>query len=201
MTLPTASAAPHLLTSETNIDDAKRAVRAQALAARAGCDPARGADLARHFLTEWPVPVGAAVSGFWPMPGEINIRPLLVALHERGHPVLLPQTPPRGQALIFRHWYPGAAMLPERFGTFRPDGEIGVPDVLLVPLLGFDRHGHRLGYGGGYYDRTLAGLPGATAIGCAFAAQLLDSVPVAEYDVPLHAVATESGVIRFERPL
>lgn len=128
---------------------------------------------------------------------EIDIRPLLEALHARGHQVVLPETPPRGNPLIFRYWHPGMAMLRERFGTSRPSGDICVPDLLLVPLLAFDRRGHRLGYGGGYYDRTLAGLPDATAIGCAYAAQELDEVPVAEYDAPLHAVATERGVIRF----
>jgi 5-formyltetrahydrofolate cyclo-ligase len=141
-------------------------------------------------------PAGAVVAGYWPLPGEIDIRPLLRALHARGHKMLLPETPPRGSPLIFRHWQPGAAMLPERFGTLRPDGEVGVPDVLFLPLVAFDRAGRRLGYGGGYYDRTLAGLPGAIAIGCAFAAQELDAVPEADYDARLDAVATEHGVIR-----
>ncbi len=134
------------------------------------------------------------------MAGEIDIRPLLETLHARGHAVVLPQTPPLGQPLSFRRWHPGAAMIPERFGTSRPDGEVMVPDYLLVPLVAFDRKGHRLGYGGGYYDRTLALLSGATAIGCAFAAQELDAVPVAEYDAPLHAVATETGVLCFAGP-
>jgi 5-formyltetrahydrofolate cyclo-ligase len=178
----------------------KRAARARALAAREGCDPALGTRLARHFLADIPPPPGAAIAGFWPMRGEIDIRPLLDALHARGHAVLLPETPPPGQALIFRHWHPGAAMLPERFGTQRPDGPIATPDTLLIPLLAFDRRGGRLGYGGGYYDRTLAGLPGARAIGCAFAAQELDAVPMDAYDARLHAVATERGVIRCERP-
>jgi 5-formyltetrahydrofolate cyclo-ligase len=131
------------------------------------------------------------------MPGEIDIRPLLHALHARGHPVLLPETPPLGRPLIFRHWHPEAAMVRERFGTLRPDGAIAVPEVLFVPLVAFDRRGYRLGYGGGYYDRTLAALPGAIAIGCAFAAQELDAVPAEAHDVRLHAVATERGVIRF----
>lgn len=140
------------------------------------------------------------VSGFWPMPGELDIRPVLHALHARGSRVMLPETPPRGNALIFRRWTPESAMIRERFGTYRPDGEVGTPDVLLVPLLAFDRKGNRLGYGGGYYDRTLAALPGARAIGCAFAALELDEVPVGEYDAPLQAVATELGVIFCERP-
>lgn len=184
-------AAPH------SISDLKAAARAKALAARAGCDPRLGVALATHVLESGLIPAGVAVSGFWPMDGEIDLRPLLEALHARGHPVLLPQTPPRGNPLIFRHWAPGVEMVRERFGTYRPEGEVGVPEVLLVPLLAFDSAGRRLGYGGGFYDRTLAGLPGRLAIGCAFAAQELDAVPVDDYDAPLAAIATERGVIRF----
>ncbi len=184
--------APHI-----SLDAQKRSAREAALAARGGQDPALGADLAAHVLRELPPPAGAAVAGFWPMPGEIDIRPLLTALHARGHAVLLPETPPRGNPLIFRHWHPGCPMIAERFGTSRPDGAVAVPDWLFVPLLAFDRGGHRLGYGGGYYDRTLAGLPDAIAVGCAFAAQELDAVPVGEYDARLAAIATERGVLRF----
>jgi 5-formyltetrahydrofolate cyclo-ligase len=89
-------------------------------------------------------------------------------------------------------------MIRERFGTHRPDGDIATPDIMLVPLLAFDRNGNRLGYGGGYYDRTLATLPQSLAIGCAFSAQELDDVPVEDYDAPLAAIATELGVRRFE---
>jgi 5-formyltetrahydrofolate cyclo-ligase len=146
-------------------------------------------------LRDMPPLPGAVVSGFWPLPGEIDIRPLLEALHARGHPVLLPETPKRGNPLIFRHWYPGAPMIRERFGTLRPEAEIGVPEWLFVPLLAFDRRGRRLGYGGGYYDRTLAALPGAVAVGCAFAAQELDEVPAGDYDARVAAIATERGII------
>jgi 5-formyltetrahydrofolate cyclo-ligase len=188
-------AAPHLM---SDIDIAKQAARIRALAARMACDPAWGGQLAAHVLAELPMRAGAVVSGFWPMDGEIDLRPLLAALHARRHAVLLPETPPRGNPLIFRHWQPGAEMVRERFGTFRPTGAIGVPEVLFMPLVAFDRQGRRLGYGGGYYDRTLAGLPDALAIGCAFAAQELDAVPEADYDARLDAVATERGVIRFK---
>jgi 5-formyltetrahydrofolate cyclo-ligase len=153
--------------------------------------------LGAHVLASGLIAPGAAVSGFWPLPGEIDIRPLLDALRVRGYTVLLPETLKRGSPLIFRHWTPETAMIRERFGTLRPDGPVGTPDVLLVPLLAFDRRGHRLGYGGGFYDRTLAGLPGRLTIGCAFAAQELDAVPTDEYDAPLSAIATESGLIRF----
>jgi 5-formyltetrahydrofolate cyclo-ligase len=76
-----------------------------------------------------------------------------------------------------------------------PTAEALTPDVLLVPLLAFDRRGHRLGYGGGYYDRTLAALPGAVALGIGYAAQELDEVPAGPEDAPLAAIATEAGLV------
>ena len=186
-------AAPHI---SIELIEAKRLVRQRMLAAREAWDPpACGAALAEHVLREVAPPAGAVVSGFWPMGQEIDIRPLLVALHERGHPIVLPETPRRGNPLIFRLWHPGAVMVPERFGTSRPDGVVTVPDFLLVPLLAFDRRGYRVGYGAGYYDRTLAALPGRSRLGVAYAAQELDEVPAGPYDVRLDAVATELGVI------
>ncbi len=174
---------------------AKAVMRRQALARRQGCAPALGEALAACLLAEMPPPAGSAVSGYWPMGEEIDLRPLLVALHARGHAILLPETPPLGNPLTFRHWHPGAPMISERFGTSRPDGAVGVPDWLLVPLLAFDRAGRRLGYGGGYYDRTLAGLPGAVAVGCAYACQEVAEVPADQHDARLAAIATEAGVI------
>jgi 5-formyltetrahydrofolate cyclo-ligase len=179
--------------------EAKRAARARARQLRVGCDPALGIALTEHVLRECSPPAGAVVAGFWPMAQEIDIRPLLFALYERGHPIVLPVTPKRGEALTFRLWRPGDVLVPERFGTMRPTGDERVPAFLLVPLLAFDRSGHRLGYGAGYYDRTLAGLAGAFALGCAYAAQEVDQVPVAPYDARLDAVATERGVVFFER--
>ena len=167
------------------------------LAARAACDPALGVRLVSHVLARLPPLPGQAIAGFWPMGTEIDVRPLLHALAGRGHPILLPATPPRGQPLTFRRWHPGDAMLPDRFGTVAPEGEPGIPDVLLVPLLAWDAAGNRLGYGGGYYDRTLAALPDRRAIGCAYAAQQVDRVPTGPHDVPLAAVATECGITLF----
>jgi 5-formyltetrahydrofolate cyclo-ligase len=184
--------APHI---PAGLIEAKCLVRRRMLAAREAWDPACGAALAEHVLREVPPPAEAVVSGFWPMGQEIDIRPLLLALHDRGHPIVLPETPKRGNPLIFRLWYPGAAMVRERFGTSRPDGEVRVPDFFLVPLLAFDRRGYRVGYGAGYYDRTLGGLPGRYRLGVAYAAQELDEVPAGAYDERLDAVATERGVI------
>jgi 5-formyltetrahydrofolate cyclo-ligase len=186
-------AAPHL--SPDELTEAKRRARARALALRAGCDPALGSMLAEHVLRDRPPAPGAIIAGFWPIGEEIDVRPLLHALHARGHPVVLPVTGRRGTPLAFRLWTPGDVLIAERFGTVRPSGPELRPDFLLIPLLAFDRRGHRLGYGAGYYDRTLATLPHAFALGCAYAAQEVDAVPAGPHDAPLDAVATELGVI------
>ena len=190
-------AAPHI---SDELIEAKRAVRQRMLAAREAWDPACGAALGEHVLREVPPPAGVVVSGFWPMGREIDIRPLLMVLHERGHPIVLPETPKRGNSLIFRLWHPGDILIPERFGTSRPSGEVCDPDFLLVPLLAFDRRGYRIGYGAGYYDRTLAALPGRFRLGVAYAASELDEVPAGPYDARLDAVATERGVIFCKDP-
>lgn len=175
----------------------KRAAREAALARRHGLDAeAAGKALADHVLRGGLTLSFEVVAGFWPLAGEINIRPLLDSLHDRGHRLVLPVTPRRGEALTFRAWKPGDMMVAERFGTMRPTGEVLVPDMLLVPLVAFDAAGSRLGYGGGFYDRTLAGLPGRFRLGCAFAAQQMDAVPFGPYDMRLDAVATENGIIR-----
>ncbi len=182
------------------LDERKAALRADAIARRAGCDPAVGADIARHVLDAALVPAAAAVAGFWPMDNEVDVRPLLLALCARGHRIALPETTPRGQPLVFRAWAPGAAMQRGRGGTQHPAGaELVRPDLFLVPLLAFDRTGWRLGYGGGYYDRTLPLFPGAPRIGVAFAAQEAAEVPAGPEDARLDRVATERGVVHCAR--
>ena len=173
----------------------KQQQRAAALAARAGQDPALGVHLAGRCLSGWRFQPRSVIAGFWPLAGEIDIRPLLLALAGRDHPIVLPVTPVRGNPLSFQRWRPGDVLTRERFGTVRPVGEPMVPDLLLVPLLAFDGRGRRLGYGGGFYDRTLAGLPGRVSIGCAFAAQRVDCVAAEAHDIPLQAVATERGLM------
>jgi 5-formyltetrahydrofolate cyclo-ligase len=181
----------------TDLVSAKQTLRAASIARRAGHDPAAcGARLAAHVLHDCPPPPNAVVSAFWPLGDEIDLRPLMTLLHARGNPVALPVTPKRGLPLTFRRWHPDDPMERERFGTMRPTGAEVVPDFLLIPLLAFDAAGRRLGYGGGFYDRTLATLPGRFRLGCAYAAQLVDEVPAGPYDMPLDAVATECGVLR-----
>lgn len=173
------------------------------MARRSGCDPASaGAALRDAVLAASPPPPGAIVAGFWPMGAEIDPRPLMRALHARGHAICLPVTPRRGLPLAFRRWAPGDALVPGPMGTSQPAPEApsATPDWLIVPLLAFDRAGRRLGYGGGYYDRTLAGLPGATALGIAYAVQEVQEVPAGPHDVRLRRIATEKGVIDCEGP-
>jgi 5-formyltetrahydrofolate cyclo-ligase len=173
-------------------------MRARMLAAREGWDgKAAGEAVTRCILRDCPPPPGAVVSGFWPLEGELDIRPLMVELHERRHTIVLPVTPRRGSPLTFRVWRPGDAMVKERFGTMRPAGDERVPDFLLVPLLAFDRRGGRLGYGAGYYDRTLSLLFPRFALGCAFTAQEVPEVPMGPDDVRLDAVATERELVRY----
>jgi 5-formyltetrahydrofolate cyclo-ligase len=141
---------------------------------------------------------GHAISFYMPMRAEIDPRPAMVRAVLRG-PALLPVTTRRGRPLLFRRWQPGTPMVRDGYGVEHPDDaqEPGMPEVLVVPLLAFDGAGHRLGYGGGYYDRTLAWLRGAgpvTAIGFAFAAQEVERLPKTEWDQPLDGVVTESEV-------
>ena len=143
---------------------------------------------------------GAAVSAYWPMGDELDLRPLMGRLHKAGHPIGLPVMPGKAQPLVFRAWVPGAPLEPGGFGTQVPPADCPIlrPDVFLVPLLAFDRAGYRLGYGGGFYDRTLAAARGAgevVAVGVAFSAQEVARVPREATDQRLDLIVTESETI------
>lgn len=159
-----------------------------------------GARIAERLLAESLIGPGERVSAFWPMGSEVDLRPAMARLHERGHAIALPVVVASGAPLIFRAWCPGAALVPAGFGTRVPPPEAPElePQVLLVPLLAFDRAGYRLGYGGGFYDRTLARLraTGAPrAVGIAYAAQEVAEVPRDATDARLDAIVTEREVV------
>jgi 5-formyltetrahydrofolate cyclo-ligase len=145
---------------------------------------------------------GAPLSGYWPMRSEVDIRPALAALCAT-RTVALPVVQGRARPLLFRAWTPATALVRAAFGTEVPPetAPLVVPQVLLVPLLAFDPRGWRLGYGGGFYDRTLATLRAAgpvRAIGVAYAGQQIASVPHdPATDARLDAVVTEEGVNDF----
>jgi 5-formyltetrahydrofolate cyclo-ligase len=180
-----------------NLEDRKAAARHTARQRRAGLDPALGAALAANVLRCCPPRPGSVVAGYWPLAGEIDPRPLLHALAAQGFELCLPATPAPGRPLAFHAWRPGDALVTGRYGTRHSTGEELAPNYILVPLLAFDVQGNRLGYGGGYYDRTFLLHPKAFRVGCAFSAQEMADVPTGPGDVRLHAVATELGVRRF----
>ncbi len=183
--------------SDVVLQAAKAAARTSACAHRATLfSPDAPKRLAEALLARHAPPEGAIIAGYWPMGDEMDPRPLMLALASLGLALALPVTPPLGQPLTFRAWAPGGALRPGPAGTSEPaEGALVNPDWLLVPLLAFDRAGRRLGYGGGYYDRTLAALPGAKAIGIAYAAQEMAEVPAGPQDFRLPLIATEAGVI------
>jgi 5-formyltetrahydrofolate cyclo-ligase len=142
---------------------------------------------------------GEDVSGFFPIKSEVDVRPLMQQFRNKGARLAVPVVMDK-QTIIFRELVPGAPVVSTGFGTFGPgdDARIVDPDVMLVPLAAFDRAGHRIGYGAGYYDRAISRLHAMgrqpRLIGVAFACQEIDIVPAEDHDVPLDAILTESGL-------
>jgi 5-formyltetrahydrofolate cyclo-ligase len=151
-----------------------------------------------------PIPIepGAIVAAYSPIRSEIDPTPLVRGLAKQGARLALPVITARGQSLRFRVWRPDDRLVRGPLGILEPSpaaAEI-VPDIVLVPLAAFDRAGHRIGYGAGHYDRTLAQLRKSRAIkaiGLAFAAQQVEAVPALQHDVALDYVLTETGVFDF----
>jgi 5-formyltetrahydrofolate cyclo-ligase len=140
-----------------------------------------------------------AVSGYFPIRDELDPLPLLIALHKKGLRIALPVTKP-GPKLIFRVWKPGSSIERAQFGLQEPGEDCPEvqPDLLLVPLLAFDRQGNRLGYGAGYYDSTLRSLRLArriVAAGIGFDEQEFPQIPREPQDEPLDMILTPSRVI------
>jgi len=145
---------------------------------------------------------GTIVSGYSPIRNEIDPTPLMRKLAAQGAQLALPAITARGQSLAFRAWSPDDRLLLGSLGILEPSpaaAEI-IPDIMLVPLAAFDRAGHRIGYGAGHYDRSLAQLrksKAITAIGLAFAAQEVKAVPALPHDVALDYVLTEARIFDF----
>lgn len=156
---------------------------------------AGGQGQAGELLADWLAPqAGRVLAGYMAMRTEID--PCAAMAAHQG-PVCVPVIIGRDQPLRFREWTPGCKMIPGTFGALVPaEGAWLDPEVLIVPLLSFDRRGYRLGYGGGYYDRTLEGLRRkhpVLAVGLAFAAQEVPQVPIDATDQRLDAIFTENG--------
>ncbi|MFZ3033525.1 MAG: 5-formyltetrahydrofolate cyclo-ligase [Parvibaculum sp.] len=149
-----------------------------------------------------PAP-GAVVAGYVARGDEADPAPLIQILADHGCQIALARVSAPDQPLRFIQWAPGEPLAPGPYDILEPTGESALlPDFVLVPMLAFSADGHRLGYGGGYYDRTLEALrtqkPGIIAVGLAFAAQEVTNLPVEPEDQPLDWIVTERGARCFQ---
>jgi 5-formyltetrahydrofolate cyclo-ligase len=192
-----------------SLASAKAAIRRQALARRDALPTGMRAQAAQRIAQRpFPraFPAGATVSGFMPLEGEIDPIPLMRKLAEAGAKLALPVVCGRGRPLVMRAFAFGDPLASGVWGIRepKPDAPEVLPDVLLVPLLAFDRNGHRIGYGAGYYDLTINSLRAqkrVLAVGIAFAAQEIAQVPATPRDACLDLVLTEREEIEINRHL
>jgi len=160
-----------------------------------------GAALRRHLRalldTRFDGSLGWRISGYWPIRGEPDLRPLLAELHEEGAKIALPVVAVKAAPLVFRRWTPATQLVRGEWDIPVPPPEAAaiIPQITLAPLVGWDDAGCRLGYGGGYFDRTLAMLdPRPVTIGIGFQAARLATIYPQPHDVPLDFILTEAGL-------
>ncbi len=190
---------------DPKVEEAKAALRLRASAARAAILNSTRSDAANavadHFFKTVDLKPSDIVAGYWRIKDEMDCQPILIRLMDSFQPVCLPVVLGDDQPLELRLWEQGTPLYEAGFGTLAPS-ELAPqvePDVIVMPLLGFDKRGTRLGYGGGYYDRTLDKLKKRPRlIGIAFAAQELDIIPREAHDIPLDVIVTEAGARHFE---
>ncbi len=194
-----------------SLEDEKQDLRRAAKERRASLARQGGKDAAENLADNFfrvikagGQDISRTVAGYWPMADEIDVRPLMIRLFEDGRKVALPVVVAPSEPLVFRRWQPGMALEAGGFGTRHPGPEAPeiVPGILLVPLLAFDDRGFRLGWGGGFYDRTLSRLRAAgdiTAVGIAYQGQKVDSVPHSSNDEPLDRVVTDEEILEIAR--
>jgi len=194
------------MTDPTELLKIKTEARAQAKLRRAEAAASAGfaaaeavSERVAALLADFPKTT--LVAGYWPIGTELDVRHTLSHLDLIGFGCALPVVMAKGEPLTFRTWTPQTLMERSGLGILAPAATVpeADPDVLLVPLLAFDRAGYRLGYGAGFYDRTLERLRRSkhvTAIGIGFAGQEMDSVPRDQYDQPLDWLVTERFVLK-----
>ena len=180
-------------------------LRSEKIAAREALTAAQHAGLSQRVercLSDWFAPRPPGRLGFcWPIRAEFDARPLVVRLLAAGWRAGLPMVVAADAAMLFREWTPGVAMAVDRHGIAYPSrGAPLLPDVLLLPVNAFDARGYRIGYGGGYFDRTLAAaVPRPLAVGVGFELARVADIRPEAHDIPLDAVATEAGMEVFPR--
>jgi 5-formyltetrahydrofolate cyclo-ligase len=196
----------------SRIDEAKRALAQNVRAVRTAAHRDRGRVAATEICDQLQrardaglkIDRDTIISAYWPMRDELDTRKLLVKLHGEGTQCALPVMQHKDKPLSFRRWRPSDVLEEASFGVAEPmsDQPILIPEIMLVPLLAVDGNGNRLGYGGGYYDRTLLqrrqGREGpVVAVGVAYDAQRVPVVPHDEGDARLDWLITEQGFKRF----
>ena len=191
------------------VGESKAAIREAALARRDALDPEirdrfaerlalQGVDIARRTLSR-------TIAAYWPLPGEADTRGLVYALAYHEFVTALPVVIGRDRPLIFRKWAPRDLLVPGPFDVMEPSSRLPEvhPDILFVPMVAFDRRGHRVGFGAGFYDRTLHSLrrmKQVLTIGVAFAAQEAEAIPEDAHDERLDFILTETDMIDCRTP-
>ncbi len=191
--------------SASSRQEERRELRRQAIARRKALSDMdyerRSAAICKHLHENFPELAGMRLSFCWPVRREPDLRPLLSMWRNAGHAsfaALLPVVVEEEAALAFRAWNPETPMILDRYGIPSPAaGEFLQPQALLVPLVAFDAAGYRLGYGGGFFDRTLALLrPRPLSIGVGFELSRVETIHPEPHDERLDAIVTEAGVFR-----
>ncbi len=182
-----------------NIAAKKQAARTAAMAVRKRAHEANtgaGEAAAQHVLA-WleTQPKLHTISGYMPIHSELDILPAMQALHEKGYALCVPVIIGKAMPLKFSAWTPNTKMVKGAFGAMMPENNQWLrPELLLCPMLAFDDTCHRMGYGGGFYDRTIAALMPVRTLGFAYAAQHVGTLPTEPTDMPLEGVITENGL-------
>ncbi len=174
--------------------------RAELIAARQARGAAERAQwtaaITRHLRAALPAVRGMVIGCYVPFRAEPDLRPLFDEWRAAGADTALPVVKGRGTAMEFRSWWPGCPVVKGAFSLPMPDGTpLVTPQVVLMPPVGFDEQGYRLGYGGGYFDRTLAALePAPLKLGVAFELSRMPSITPQDYDIPMDFIVTERAV-------
>lgn len=164
-----------------------------------------GLKAAAFFRKRFTIQQPSIISAYWPLPAELDCRPLIHALAKDGHHLALPAVTVQTESMCFRRWQPGNFLTKSALGVLEPlaNAEEITPNIVIIPFLAVDAQGFRLGYGGGYYDRALRSLreikPDLLAIGLGFSAQETETLPYDENDEQLDWLVTEKGTRQFQR--
>lgn len=188
--------------SHDTFTEQKNKIRAQAKMIRSAAQQKLGFDavekVTAHALDlTRKEPTDRIIALYYPTGSELDSRLLAHSLDRAGYTLALPVVETDNRPMTFRQWAPEDELIPGAFGIMEPhkDAPTVTPNIVFCPLLAFDENCNRIGYGKGYYDRTLPFIPQVRAYGLAFAAQFIETLPLSNQDVPLHAVVTEEGTL------